>query len=189
MAEPYALVPTAHMLPMLMLMPPWCPGTGARRRPSGGGGLSPRLTSPKLRGGNLQESISGSKLYRDLSPTRVYGSNQKTDEVRTSLPELFKQRNGLQALRPVALGDTSPRDDVEMAKAPKLLQRWAGGLGTAGALSNQRGGHTGTRGEAWMLLPLCWLCCTQHTTRLHVCSQQKRPVQLLLAAPEPAPAH
>ena len=76
--------------------------------------------SSKFRSG-LHESISASKLYRELSPTRVFTAT--TDESRVSLPDLFKQRNGLQSLRPAYSNEPVPNEDDDGNKMPKLLQR------------------------------------------------------------------
>lgn len=80
--------------------------------------------SPKPRSSSVRESISASKLFRDLSPTRTF-SALTADENSVNLPELFRQRNGLQALRPISpavlLVSTSP---TEVTEAPRLLQRY-----------------------------------------------------------------
>lgn len=96
------------------------PGQG---RESQGG----RITSPasKLRQ-SLNESISASKLYRDLSPQKVFAGKQA--HFRTSLPDLFKQKGGLQSLRPTYLTDPQSGDYDDGTKSPKLLSRWVNTL-------------------------------------------------------------
>eukprot|EP00798_Chlamydomonas_sp_ICE-L_P024113 gene24113-9688_t len=73
----------------------------------------------KLRS-NLQESISASKLYRDLSPTRVFASNTKS-QIYTSLPDLFR-KGGLSSLRP-APGPGVGGSHGEDGRHPKMLDR------------------------------------------------------------------
>jgi len=69
----------------------------------------------------LRESISASKLYRDISPTRVFAS-AATAEGRTTLPDLFKKKGGLQSLRP-SYSPVPEDEDPEAFKSPKLLGR------------------------------------------------------------------
>ncbi|KAG2501135.1 hypothetical protein HYH03_000953 [Edaphochlamys debaryana] len=87
------------------------------------GVASPRnVGSPASRvRANLQESISASKLYKELSPTRVYQSSR--DESRVALPDLFKQKNSLVSLRPTYSNEPIPLEDDELGRTPKLLQR------------------------------------------------------------------
>ncbi len=87
------------------------------------GSASPRnVGSPSSRvRANLQESISASKLYKDLSPTRVYQSSN--DESRVTLPDLFRQKNGLQSLRPTYSNEPVGGEDDDTGRTPKLLQR------------------------------------------------------------------
>ncbi len=49
----------------------------------------PRIASPSKLRTTLHESISNSKLYRDLSPTRVFASTSQSEN-RTSLPDLVR---------------------------------------------------------------------------------------------------
>ncbi len=70
----------------------------------------------RLRASTTEQS---SKLYRDISPTRLLATSLKQD---TSLPDLFKQKGGLQSLRPTYLTQLdSPEQDG--AKTPRLLAR------------------------------------------------------------------
>ncbi|KAG2448875.1 hypothetical protein HYH02_006224 [Chlamydomonas schloesseri] len=87
------------------------------------GSASPRnVGSPSSRvRANLQESISASKLYKDLSPARVYQNS--SDESRVTLPELFRQKNGLQSLRPTYSNEPVGGEDDDAGRTPKLLQR------------------------------------------------------------------
>lgn len=75
-----------------------------------------------------------SALERDLSPTREFTA--KTTELHSALPDLFKRRGGLQALRPGATEalHQSIRHNLEQpgylevfpragSKQPKLLQK------------------------------------------------------------------
>jgi hypothetical protein len=70
---------------------------------------------------NLQESISASKLYRELSPTRTFQTS--LDESRVTLPELFKQKNSLLSLRPTYANELIGGEEDDSGRTPKLLQR------------------------------------------------------------------
>ncbi|GIL71982.1 hypothetical protein Vretimale_589 [Volvox reticuliferus] len=87
------------------------------------GAASPRpVASPSSRvRSNLQDSISASKLYKDLSPTRAYQSSH--DESRVALPDLFKQKNSLQSLRPTYANEPIGVGEDDAGRTPKLLQR------------------------------------------------------------------
>ncbi|GAX77350.1 hypothetical protein CEUSTIGMA_g4796.t1 [Chlamydomonas eustigma] len=79
-------------------------------------------TSPRLRTTeNKRESVSASKLYRDISPTRVFTMRNKELSLST-LPDLFKQKGGLQSLRPAYLSSNSD-EGTDATRAPRLLAR------------------------------------------------------------------
>ncbi|KAG1675143.1 hypothetical protein FOA52_003366 [Chlamydomonas sp. UWO 241] len=76
--------------------------------------------SMSMGGGQVSAAESSSKLYRDISPTRVHmmGSGGRD----TRLPDLFKQKGGLESLRP----SYAPQEDDyggDSALAPRLLAR------------------------------------------------------------------
>jgi hypothetical protein len=70
---------------------------------------------------NKQDSINSSKLYRDISPTRVFTMRNKEVSLST-LPDLFKQKGGLQSLRPAYLTSNSD-EGTDATRAPRLLAR------------------------------------------------------------------
>ncbi len=73
--------------------------------------------------GPTTESVASSRLFRDISPTKAF-AQAGPDLTRVSLPELFKQKDGLQSLRPHYSIDTSPKHE-EPQSNPRLLQRCA----------------------------------------------------------------
>jgi hypothetical protein len=79
-------------------------------------------TSPRVgTAENKQDSINSSKLYRDISPTRVFTMRNKEVSLST-LPDLFKQKGGLQSLRPAYLTSNSD-EGTDATRAPRLLAR------------------------------------------------------------------
>ncbi len=76
----------------------------------------------------LAKDSAQSRLYRDISPTRVFaaagvGEGGIRDECRTSLPDLFRQKKGLQSLRPVYTIGADSLAESDDGRTPKLLQR------------------------------------------------------------------
>lgn len=110
-----------HFRPALL------PNHARRRRkdsPTRGPGSPPRTASPtRGKGSATQESITSSRLFRDISPTRVF-TQAPQDSTRASLPELFKQKKGLQSLRPTYAFNPDTSQLGDDARQPKLLQRW-----------------------------------------------------------------
>ncbi|PNH07977.1 hypothetical protein TSOC_005506 [Tetrabaena socialis] len=71
---------------------------------------------------SLHDSVlSASKLYKDMSPTRAFQNGH--DEGRVTLPDLFKQKNSLQSLRPTYSNEPVGDEEDEALRTPKLLQR------------------------------------------------------------------
>lgn len=68
---------------------------------------------------------AASRLYRDISPTKVFTASSSGGKSRaTTLPDLFKQKNALATLRPAYLvpGEAEEQDP---RGAPRLLARCA----------------------------------------------------------------
>mmetsp|Transcript_2185 Transcript_2185/g.3296 ORF Transcript_2185/g.3296 Transcript_2185/m.3296 type:complete len:272 (-) Transcript_2185:298-1113(-) len=94
---------------------------------------------------SLNETISASKLFRDLSPTRLYSSEQIEGNI--GLPDLFKQKCGLQSLRPTYQSvDSLLLSKSEPSRVPKLLQRLEGLLDEKLSLIDRLG--SGSKGFA-----------------------------------------
>lgn len=83
---------------------------------------SPSATQQRRRkNATTGESLGTSKLFRDISPTRVFTMKGAT-ATSASLPDLFKQKNALASLRPAYL-QAGDDDGQDAGRAPRLLAR------------------------------------------------------------------
>ena len=87
---------------------------------SGEDSFEAALESPSRMRSSAQMAES-SKLYRDISPSKVFSNNVKSKA--SNLPDLFKQKNALASLRPLYLSPTETEEVPDSDRAPRLLAR------------------------------------------------------------------
>ena len=83
------------------------------------------LVSPSRMRSSVTSKEAASRLFRDISPTKVFTASTSgggSKSRATTLPDLFKQKNALASLRPAYLvpGEAEEQDT---RGAPRLLAR------------------------------------------------------------------